>query len=106
MIDDQPTSRFDSVAVLLGVLAMILAIATVVQAASNRSLQGKVAAGQAKLAQAQAMANLNNSLIQLMAKTAAEKDDRAIRDLLARNGVTFNSPPAPVADAAGPEAGK
>jgi cell division protein FtsB len=95
MTDDASRSRFDGIAVLLGALALLLAIVTVVQSVRNRTLQAQVADGQAKLAKAQAMANLDNSLVQLMAKTAADKDDRAIRDLLARNGVTFKAPPAP-----------
>jgi 3-methyladenine DNA glycosylase Mpg len=103
MTDDAPRSRFDSVAVLLGALALILAIASVVQSARNRTLQVQVAEGQAKLAKAQTMANLDNSLVQLMAKTAADKNDGALRDLLARNGVTFKAPPAPAPEA---EAGK
>jgi hypothetical protein len=99
--DDAPRSRFDGVAVILGAVALILAILSVVQSARNRSLQAQVAEGQAKLAKAQTMANLDTSLVQLMAKTAADKNDGAIRDLLARNGVTFKAPPATA-----PETGK
>lgn len=93
--DDAPRSRFDGVAVLLGALALLLAIVSVVQSARNRMLQAEVTEGQVKLAKAQTMANLDNSLVQLMAKTAADKNDSALRDLLARNGVTFKTPPAP-----------
>jgi hypothetical protein len=93
--DDAPRSRFDGVAVILGAVALILAILSVVQSARNRMLQADVAAGQVKLAKAQTLANLDNSLVQLMAKTAADKNDGALRDLLARNGVTFKAPPAP-----------
>lgn len=99
MTDDKPNSRFDTVAVLLGALALLLAIVSVVQSARNRMLQAEVTEGQAKLAKAQALANLDNSLVQLMAKTAADKDDGALRDLLARNGVTFKAPPAPKPEA-------
>ena len=95
MTDDASRSHFDGIAVLLGALALLLAIVTVAQSARNRTLQAEVTEGQAKLAKAQALANLDNSLVQLMAKTAADKDDRAIRDLLARNGVTFRAPPTP-----------
>jgi hypothetical protein len=101
--DDAPRSRVDGMAVILGAVALILAILSVVQSARNRSLQAQVAEGQAKLAKAQTMANLDTSLVQLMAKTAADKNDGAIRDLLARNGVTFKAPPAP---APAPETGK
>jgi cell division protein FtsB len=98
--DDAPRSRFDGVAVIFGAAALILAILSVVQSARNRSLQAQVAEGQSKLAKAQALANLDNSLVQLMAKAAADKDDGALRDLLARNGVTFKAPPAPQTESA------
>jgi hypothetical protein len=94
-MDHEAKSRWDSVALLLGALALVLAVLTVVQSGRNRSLQKQLGDGQAKLTKAQAIANLDNSLIQLMAKAASDKNDGAIRDLLARNGVTFKSAPAP-----------
>jgi cell division protein FtsB len=97
MTDHIPSSRLDGIAILLGALALILAVVVVVQSASNRALQQKIATGQAKLAQAQTMANLDNSLVQLMAKAAADRNDSALRNLLARNGVTFKTPPVPAA---------
>jgi hypothetical protein len=99
MTDDVSKSRFEGIAVLLGALVLILAIASVVQSARNRTLQTQVSEGQVKLAKAQTLANLDNSLVQLMAKAAAEKNDGALRDLLARNGVTFKAPLAPAPDA-------
>lgn len=80
----------------LGILALILALLNVAGAQRNRDLQGKVDTAQAALQRGQAFANVNNSLIQLLAKAAAERDDPAIRDLLARNGVTFRLSAAPV----------
>jgi hypothetical protein len=73
----------------LGVLTLVLAILNVAGAQRNRALQADVNTAQAALQRGQAFANVNNSLIQLLAKTAAERNDPALRDLLARNGVTF-----------------
>ena len=44
---------------------------------------------QAKLARARTFLQVDNALVQLLARTAADKDDAALRDVLARNGVTF-----------------
>ncbi|MBK6721019.1 MAG: hypothetical protein IPG62_14355 [Sphingomonadales bacterium] len=75
----------------LALLALVLALANMLQAYLNRGLQAEVLDGQAQLAKAQTLANVDNSLIQLLAKSAAENDDKALRDLLARNGVTFKA---------------
>ena len=55
----------------------------------NRSAQAEVAVAQAKLARARTFLQVDNALVQLLARTAADKDDAALRDVLARNGVTF-----------------
>lgn len=96
--------RRDRVQLVLGVIALLAATVLVVMGAVNRSLQAQVAAGQAKIAGAQAAANVNNSLIRLLAKSAAETGDTQIRALLARNGITFRQAPSgsaatPAADA-------
>lgn len=83
----------------LGVLALVLALLNVVGAQRNRNLQGEVDTAQTALQRGQAFANVNNSLIQLLAKAAAERNDPAIRDLLARNGVTFKLSAAPATTA-------
>jgi hypothetical protein len=92
-------SRMRRVDSWLGVLAMVLALATLVQGFLNRGLQKDVVEGQQQLAKAQTLANLDNSLIQLLAKSAVDNKDQALRDLLARNGVTFQAR-APVASPA------
>lgn len=81
----------------LGVLALLLALLNVAGAQRNRSLQTEVDQAQAQLQRGQAFANVNNSLIQLLAKTAAERNDPALRGLLASNGITYqvSAPPAP-----------
>lgn len=87
----------------LGILALVLAVLNVAGAQRNRDLQAQVNTTQAALQRGQAFANVNNSLIQLLAKAAAERNDPAIRELLARNGVTFKVAPAPAtAPAAAP----
>ncbi len=83
----------------LGVLALLLAIVNVAGAQRNRSLQGEVDTAQANVQRGQAFANVNNSLIQLLAKAAAEGNDPAIRALLASNGITFKVSAAPATSA-------
>ena len=73
----------------LGALALVLAVLSVVGAQINRGLQQQVDAVRPDLAKGQTFANIDNSLIRLLAKAAVEKNDTALRDLLARNGVTF-----------------
>jgi hypothetical protein len=84
----------------LGGLALGLVLVTVVISDNNRSTQAELAETQAKLGKIQTLANINNSLIQLLAKSAAENHDQALRDLLLRNGVTFRDPAGPVPSAA------
>lgn len=79
----------------LGVVALLLAVLNVAGAQRNRGLQAEVDTAQANLQRGQAFANVNNSLIQLLAKAAAERNDPALRALLARNGVTFKVSAAP-----------
>lgn len=84
----------------LSILALIFAVVIVFEGVQNRSLQDKVNAGHADLAKAQALANLDNNLIQLLAKTAADKNDSALQGLLARNGITFRTDSSAAAHAA------
>jgi hypothetical protein len=77
----------------LGALALLMSIATVLQANSNGGLQSTATQGQAQVAKAQALANVDNELVGLLAKAAAENHDEAIRSLLAANGVTFKATP-------------
>lgn len=81
----------------LGALALLLAVATVVLSSGNRNLQATLSEGQSKVARMQTLANLNNSLIQMLAKAAADNNDKNIRQLLANNGITYNVNSAPVA---------
>lgn len=89
MRSDRAAPRYNRIQVALGVLAMAAAAALVIIGALNRSLQADVAAGQVRVANAQAAANVNNTLIRLLAKAAAEKNDEKIRTLLSQNGISF-----------------
>lgn len=84
------------IAAALGVIVLVLGVMTVWTAAANRRLQQTLAANQEKVAKAQAAANLDNNLVQLLAKAAIDGKDGALRDLLAANGVTMKQDgPAP-----------
>lgn len=75
-------------AALAGVV-LVIAVMTVWQAGTNRTLQQQAADNQQKLAKAQTVAALDNNLVQLLAKAAVEANDAALRNLLAANGVTL-----------------
>lgn len=86
----------------VGALALLLSIVTVGFAITNTSLQSAAADGQRRAASAQTAANVNASLIRMLAKSAAENNDAAIKALLAQNGITFKetagiAPPASAA---------
>jgi hypothetical protein len=81
-------------------LALILALASVVLSVQIRNLQDHVESQRADLMKAQAVAQVDNSVIQLLARTAVEKNDPQIRALLATVGVTLGTQPPPPAAAA------
>jgi hypothetical protein len=91
MSEKTTTGRLSVASAVLGALALVLAVATVAQSEANSDLQVIATQGQAQLAKAQALTTLDNNLVQLLAKAAAENNDNEIRTLLARNGVTFHT---------------
>ena len=93
--------RLGLVSAAMGALALVLAVVTVIQSGTNADLQVIAAQGQAQLAKAQALTTLDNNLVQLLAKAAAEQNDSDIRGLLARNGVTFRTSPSAATPATG-----
>ena len=96
--------RLGMAATLLGGLALVLAVVSVVQSGANQDLQETASANQAQLQKAQTLATVDNNLVQLLAKAAAEGNDSDIRALLAQNGVTFRTRPASAAPTAAPPA--
>ena len=74
----------------LGAIAMLLATTIVVQGEMNRSAAAAAEVQRVELVRTQQFAQVDNALVQILAKTAAERNDPALRALLAANGVTFN----------------
>lgn len=95
MDDGNSPARGGVAAAALGGVVLIIGVMTVWQAGVNRGLQEELAGNQERLAKAQTVANLDNNLVQLLAKAAVENNDTAIRNLLSANGVTLNQGPAP-----------
>lgn len=94
--------RLGLTAAVLGGFALILAVVSVVQGQTNQELQETVSANQTQLQKAQTLTAVDNNLVQLLAKAAAEGNDSDIRALLARNGVTFRTRAATAAPPATP----
>jgi hypothetical protein len=77
----------------LAFAALVLAVLVFSRANANRDLQSTVTRNLAQAARASALANLDNQLIQLTAKSALDNNDAALTSLLAQNGVTFRKAP-------------
>lgn len=77
----------------LGLVALALAVWVLIAAADNRARQADLAARAQTIARAQTLANVNNGIIQLLARASAETGDPQLRALLAANGVTFQVRP-------------
>ena len=105
MVEERaPATLLDRLPTIGGVLLLVLVLVTVSVAAYNRSLQAEVSTSQARLANAQTAANLDNTLIRMLAKAAADHGDGQIKAMLASNGITYSQASAK-ADP-GPEGGK
>lgn len=85
-------------------IALAAALALVVKlsmASGVADLQRDVAGRQQTIAASQVLGQVNGRLIQMLATASAERNDQALRNLLARNGVTFSVSPAPSGATAG-----
>ena len=82
-------------------LALILALASVVLSVEIRGFQDHVEGQRADLMKAQALMQVDTSVIQLLARTAVEKNDPQIRSLLGTVGVTIGTQPPAAAPATG-----
>jgi hypothetical protein len=87
----------DKLSVGVAVAAAMALAAKLVLTAGVTDLQKEVAARQQTLAASQVLGQVNGRLIQMLATASVERNDPALRDLLARNGVQFtvNPPAAP-----------
>ncbi|MEO5938186.1 MAG: hypothetical protein ABIQ43_04170 [Sphingomonas sp.] len=92
------------IAAALGVIVLVLGVMTLWSAGTNRGLQQTLAANQEKVAKAQAAANLDNNLVQMLAKSAVDDKDGALRELLRVNGVTLKQEAAAPKPEATPDA--
>jgi len=92
------------IAAALGAIVLVLGVMTVWTAGINRGLQQTLAANQEKVAKAQAAATLDNNLVQLLAKSAVDDKDGALRELLRVNGVTLKQEAAAPKPQATPDA--
>lgn len=80
---------------LLGTLTALCALVSVynlVLGADVRELQANVAARQQFINESVPLARVNSQIIQTLANMSARSNDAAIRDMLARHGVTFSNP--------------
>lgn len=90
---------------LLGLVAVGLALWLIAAAADNRRAQAELVERAQTIERARTLANVNNGLIQLLARTSAETGDPALRALLAQNGVQFQLRPGPQVAPAPPAPG-
>ena len=74
----------------LAVVALVLAVLVVTQGVKARALQDNVNDQREKLAQRQQVVAVDNAVVQIIAKVAVERNDPALKALLASNGITFN----------------
>ena len=87
----------------VAVLAAVAVAAKLWFAAGALDATRVVAQQQHRIAGAQALAQVDNQLVQMLAQASAQTSDAAIRQLLNDNGINFtlNGPPAPSPAGAG-----
>jgi hypothetical protein len=81
----------------IGGVALVLAAVTILGAEGNRIAAAQLDSQRTEAARLQRIAGLNDGLVKLLVKAAAEGNDAELRALLAANGVTFQLGAAPVA---------
>ncbi len=81
--------------VVLGALALILAIVNAVLSNSNRLAQNELATRGQYIQQSLQLEPLYQSLIKSLADLAARDGDAQLRDLLASQGISFSANPQP-----------
>lgn len=80
------------VLVTLSALCALVTVYNFLLGAEVRKLQSNVATRQQFITESVPLARMNNQIIQTLANMSARSNDAAIRDMLARHGVTFSSP--------------
>jgi flagellar basal body-associated protein FliL len=83
------------VLVVLGALALALAIVNAVMFSNNRQAQNELATRGQYIQQSLQLEPLYQSLIKSLADLAAKDNDAQLRDLLASQGISFSANPQP-----------
>jgi hypothetical protein len=78
------------VASIIAALAVLLAIANIVMLEMNRRLQADVAARNHFIQQTVQIETLNREVVNALANLAVERNDEALKTLLAQHGITLN----------------
>ncbi len=94
-------TSIDMAVVAAGGVALGATIWLAVSVGQVRTLTNETAKLSADVSRGATLAQLNSNLIQLMARTAAERNDAQLRSLLQANGVTFKVSPKSDAPNAG-----
>lgn len=89
------TPMHHRVLVLLGALALLLAIVNAVMFSSNRQAQNELATRGQYIQQSLQLEPLYQSLIKSLADLAARDNDDALRELLSSQGISFSTTPQP-----------
>lgn len=87
-------------------LTLLTVVVNSVLILGNRERQRTIAANQQLIAQSNALAQVNQALIQALVAGAVNRNEEPLRKLLSEAGITFtvNDPPAPPAAAPAPAA--
>lgn len=88
------TSQYRAL-VVLGALALILAVVNAVLSSNNRQAQNELATRGQFIQQSLQLEPLYQSLIKSLADLAAKDGDAQLRDLLASQGISFSASPQP-----------
>jgi sensor domain CHASE-containing protein len=79
---------------LLGVLALVLAVLNALMFSSNREAQNELSARAQYIQQSLQLEPLYQSLVKSLADLAARDGDTQLGDLLAAQGISFSAAPA------------
>jgi|HubBroStandDraft_4_1064222.scaffolds.fasta_scaffold929376_2 hypothetical protein len=86
----------------LAAATVILVVTDFVLARSNRALQAEVNERQQFIAESNRLARIRETLIKDIANAAVSSDDSKLRELLARQGISFSNLPAAAPAGASP----
>lgn len=89
-----------SASVLFSAVAIVLLVVNISLANENRAKQLDVAQRQSTITNGQALAQLNQGLVQAMAEASLKNNDLQLRDLLTAQGITLKNEAAATAPAA------